>query len=217
MVWDFIVINCSIIQSNLSGPSSALIPPIWNANMHYLYNFGNRVFLFNQYDCSVYKFWRKHKVTIVFLKMGPKCSLAPPGGTPYNGLYQSSAQRCTFFRLQIYEKVGISLVDVRTFVILLCEKTKGANRCNFISLWLWRNKTTSWFCYLYILEGWCIYHSWSVLNYRYVKGVTFVNRRYMKEVPFLSKMVYKKVEGWSLWWGVDRIRLCSVNTASPRT
>ena len=80
--------------------------------MHYLYHFGNRVFLFNQYDCSVHKFWRKHKVTIVFLKMGPKCSLASPGGTPYNGLYQSSAQTCTFFRLQIYEKVGISLVDV---------------------------------------------------------------------------------------------------------
>ena len=80
--------------------------------MHYLYHFGNRVFLFNQYDCSVHKFWRKHKVTIVFLKMGPKCSLASPGGTPCNGLYQSSAQTCTFFRLQIYEKVGISLVDV---------------------------------------------------------------------------------------------------------
>ena len=152
--------------------------------MHYLYNFGNRVFLFNQYDCSVYKFWRKHKVTIVFLKMGPNCSLAPPGGTPYNGLYQSSAKRCTFFRLQIYEKVGISLVDVRKFVILLCEKIKRASRC---TLWLWRDKTTSWFCCLYILEGWCSYNSWSVLNCRYVKGVTFVNRRYMKRYHLCQK------------------------------
>ena len=33
------------------------------------------------------------------------------GGTPYDGLYgEAPPERGTFFRLQVYEKVGISLV-----------------------------------------------------------------------------------------------------------
>ena len=35
------------------------------------------------------------------------------GGTPYNGLYRKDPpERGTFFRLQVYERVGISLVEV---------------------------------------------------------------------------------------------------------
>ena len=35
------------------------------------------------------------------------------GGTPYNGLYEEAPpERGTFFRLQVYEWVGISLVEV---------------------------------------------------------------------------------------------------------
>ena len=40
----------------------------------------------------------------------------PPGGvgvTPYNGLYgEASPERGTIFRLQVYERVRISLVEV---------------------------------------------------------------------------------------------------------
>ena len=43
-------------------------------------------------------------------------SLPPPGGgggTPYNGLYgEAPPKRGTFFRLQVYERVGISQVEV---------------------------------------------------------------------------------------------------------
>ena len=36
-----------------------------------------------------------------------------PGGTPYNGLYgEAPPERGTFFRLQVYKKVGISRVEV---------------------------------------------------------------------------------------------------------
>ena len=36
-----------------------------------------------------------------------------PGDTPYNGLYgEAPLDRGTFFRLQVYERVGISLVEV---------------------------------------------------------------------------------------------------------
>ena len=35
------------------------------------------------------------------------------GGTPYNGLYgEAPPERGTFFRLQVYERVGISHVEV---------------------------------------------------------------------------------------------------------
>ena len=35
------------------------------------------------------------------------------GGTPYNGLYEEAPpERGTFFRLQVYKKVGISQVEV---------------------------------------------------------------------------------------------------------
>ena len=35
------------------------------------------------------------------------------GGTPYDGLYgEAPPERGTFFRLQVYERVGILLVEV---------------------------------------------------------------------------------------------------------
>ena len=38
---------------------------------------------------------------------------ASPGGTPYNDLYgEALAERDTFFRVQVYERVRISLVEV---------------------------------------------------------------------------------------------------------
>ena len=46
----------------------------------------------------------------------PHCSDATPrggGGTPYNGLYgEAPPERGTFFRLQVYKRVGISQVEV---------------------------------------------------------------------------------------------------------
>ena len=36
-----------------------------------------------------------------------------PGGTPYNGLYgETPPERGTFFRLQVFKRVGISQVEV---------------------------------------------------------------------------------------------------------
>ena len=50
-----------------------------------------------------------------------------PGGTPYNGLYgEVPSERGTFFRLQVYERVGILLVEVYErvgkSVIWVCER-----------------------------------------------------------------------------------------------
>ena len=51
-----------------------------------------------------------------------------PGSTPYNGLYgEAPPERGIFFRLPVYERVGISLVDVckrvGKSVIWVCERT----------------------------------------------------------------------------------------------
>ena len=41
------------------------------------------------------------------------CSTLGPGGTPYNGLYgDAPPERGTFFRLQVYKRVGISQDEV---------------------------------------------------------------------------------------------------------
>ena len=55
------------------------------------------------------------------------------GGTPYNGLYEEATpERGTFFRLRVYERVGISLVEVYRrvgkSVIWVCERAQRANR-----------------------------------------------------------------------------------------
>jgi len=46
-------------------------------------------------------------------KKGEMKALKARGGTPYNGLYgEAPPERGTFFRLQVYERVGISRVEV---------------------------------------------------------------------------------------------------------
>ena len=57
-------------------------------------------------------------------------STKKPGGTPYNDLYgEAPPERGTFFRPQVYERVGISLVEVygkvRKSFILVFEKALG--------------------------------------------------------------------------------------------
>ena len=58
-------------------------------------------------------------------------------GTPYNGLYgEAPPERGTFFRLQVYERIGILLVEVyergEKSVISVYNSTNRAKRC---SLW----------------------------------------------------------------------------------
>ena len=54
------------------------------------------------------------------------------GGTPYNGLYGEAEPESTFFRQQVYERIGILLFEVYErkgkSVIWVCERTQRANR-----------------------------------------------------------------------------------------
>ena len=65
------------------------------------------------------------------------------GGTPYNGLYGEALPKMgTFFRLQVYERVGISLVEVnervgKSVIVGLtdeefCGFIKSRNRSIFV-------------------------------------------------------------------------------------
>ena len=61
------------------------------------------------------------------------------GGSPYNGLYgEAPAERGTFVRLQVYETVGILLVEVYErvgkSVIRVCERAERAEQMNFMAL-----------------------------------------------------------------------------------
>ena len=61
------------------------------------------------------------------------------GCTPYNGLYgEAPPERGTFFRLQVYERVGILLVvvyeRVEKSVIWVCERAQRAEQMNFMTL-----------------------------------------------------------------------------------
>ena len=55
--------------------------------------------------------------------------------TPYNGLYgESPPERGTYFRLQVYERVGISLVEVYEMVhfISVCKKAQEGYQMYFM-------------------------------------------------------------------------------------
>ena len=58
------------------------------------------------------------------------CGFPPGWGTPYNGLYREAPpERGIFFRLQVYEKVGVLLVEVYErvgeSVIWAVKRSKG--------------------------------------------------------------------------------------------
>ena len=65
----------------------------------------------------------------------------PPGekGTPFKVLYwEAPPEKRTFFRLQVYERVGILLVEVfqrvGKSVIWVCEMAQRAEQMNFMTL-----------------------------------------------------------------------------------
>ena len=57
-----------------------------------------------------------------------------PGGTPHNNLYgEAPLERGTFFRFQVYESVGILLVEVYKRVgksVIWHGSVKGPKRAN---------------------------------------------------------------------------------------
>ena len=58
------------------------------------------------------------------------------GGTPYNDLQgEALPERGTFFRFQVYERVGISLVErVVNSVILVCNKAQKDKQVDFMAV-----------------------------------------------------------------------------------
>ena len=64
-------------------------------------------------------------------------------GTPYDGPYREApSERGIFFRLQVYEKVGISLDEVYKKGREICHLGlwKGPKRANRWILWLYKSR-----------------------------------------------------------------------------
>ena len=55
----------------------------------------------------------KKDIYILFREQSSSQGVGGGGGTPYNGLYREAPlERGTFFRLQVYERVGKSFIFV---------------------------------------------------------------------------------------------------------
>ena len=72
------------------------------------------------------------------------------GCNPYDGLYgKASLERSTFFRLQIYERVGILLVEVYQrvgkSVILVCKRAQKGKQLGEFYFFI-KSKSTFFFC-----------------------------------------------------------------------
>ena len=97
-------------------------------------------------------------------------------GTHYNGLYRKAPpERGTFFRLQVYERVGVSLAElyerVGKFVIFSLKKPIKANKC---ILWLWKSRKRSSFVVCSRFKERALFYSslkgYKVLNQVYERG-----------------------------------------------
>ena len=136
-------------------------------------------------------------------KTSPRGRLSfPGGGAPYHGLYgEALPGKDTFFRIQVHERVGISIVEVYEIKgNLSFRSVKGPKRANRPFYGYERDTKSSWFIDLFILKIRCIYSKGMQRSYwsgYYVKGVPFVRRKYTKWARFLSKIAYERHEGWS--------------------
>ena len=102
-------------------------------------------------------------------------------------------ERSTFFRLQVYERVAILLVEVckkvGKSVIWVCQR---AHQCKGLTEEFYgfmKSRKRSIFvigCHLNESAFTSVKRDKKLLN-RYVKGVPCVNRRYTKEVLFYGK------------------------------
>ena len=113
-----------------------------------------------------------------------KCPGLGGGCTPYIGLYgEAPPERGTFFRLQVYERVGISLAKVYERVGKSVKEPTGlTDECyGFI-----KSRKRS----ICVIDSFLEDSSFAPVKRdtrlltRYMEGVPFVNRRYTKGVTF---------------------------------
>ena len=110
---------------------------------------------FNCEPCFCQIFWQFGTEFLCLAK------LSSQGGTPYNGLYgEATLERSTFFRLQVYQRVGSLLNElykkVEKSVIWVCDRAQRANRW---MLWLYKVRKTLYFCDWFLFKWQCIYSS----------------------------------------------------------
>ena len=77
--------------------------------------------------------------TVSFTSLVGSSYQLPGGDNAYDGLYgQAPPEKGTFFRLQVYERGGISLGEVHKrlgkSVLWVCERAQRAEQMNFMAL-----------------------------------------------------------------------------------
>ena len=120
-------------------------------------------------------------------------------GTPYNGQCENALpERSTFFRPQVYERLGIPLVEAG-----LPEKCMAVREAKIFPFHIFNTVS------IQQLKGLGMQAS-KLGNKR---GYYFANGRCTNGVPILSKMV--KGKGLVLWAEAPHIKLCRVHPQPP--
>ena len=125
--------------------------------------------------------------------------------TAYTGKLRPNCKRGTFSRPQVYERVGISVVEVyeRVEKSVSFWSVKGPKRANRKILWLWKSREN-------FLSSFVIYSQFEDSTFTaaksnakfqtgYLKGVPFVNGRYWVREGYLfsQKILYRRVRSWT--------------------
>ena len=123
----------------------------------------------------------------------------------YTGKLRPNCEKGTFSRLQVYERVGISIVEVHERVekSVSFRSVKRPKRANRRILWLWKSPEN-------FLGSFVIYSQFNDSTFtaaksnakfqtRYLKGVPFVNERYWVREGYLfsQKILYRRVRSWT--------------------
>ena len=108
----------------------------------------------------------------------------------YTGKLRPNCERGIFSRLQVYERVGISIVEVHERVekSVSFRSVKRPKRANRRILWLWKspeNFLASFVIYSQFNDSAFTAKSNAKFQTRYLKGVPFVNWRYWVREGYL--------------------------------
>ena len=102
------------------------------------------------------------------------------GGTPYNGLYgEAPPERGTFFKLQVYKKVGKSVIRYLKGHVIKIFRISAPYGCISLFIKHYMKMTLQGFrkgvqcSKVGMLKGY-------LFCKRYIKGVPFFNKRYIK-------------------------------------
>ena len=124
----------------------------------------------------------------------------------YTGELRPNCERGIFSRLQVYERVGISILEVHERVekSVSSRSVKRPKRANRRILWLWKSRDdfpVLWFIHSLKTVHWQQLKVMQSSKLGILKEVPFVNGRYWVREGYLfsQKILCRRVRSWTSW------------------